>query len=92
MWEKCGVKLDCTDLQTLVAVGRYSAEPPHDWYIVLFPNVSKDESPLRYHSAVRVKGPSSVRLLPKGWISQVEHLGNYQIGNSVDVTLLSESA
>ncbi len=73
MWEKCGVKLDCTDLQTLVTVGRYSVEPPHDWYIVLFPKVSKDESPLRYHNAVRAKGPSAVRLLLRGWISQVEH-------------------
>ncbi len=92
LWEKCGVKLDHMDLWTLVTVGRYSAEPPHNWYIVLFPNVSKDESLLRYHSAVRAKGPSAVRLLPKGWISQVEHLGNYRIGNSVDTTLLSESA
>ena len=61
----------------LVAVGRYSAEPLQDWYIILFPNISEDESPLRYRSTVRAKGPSAVRLLPKGWITQVEQQGNY---------------
>ncbi len=92
LWEKCGVKSDHSDPWTLVTGGRYSAEPPQDWYIVLFPNISEDKSLLRYHSTVRARGPSAVRLLPKGWITQVKNLGNYQIGNSVDEPLLSESA
>ncbi len=78
LWERCGVKLDHSDPRMLVAVGRYSAEPPQDWYIILFLNISEDKSPLRYYSTVRAKGPSAVRLLPKGWITQVEYQGNYQ--------------
>ena len=76
----------------LVAVGRHSVEPPQDWYIVLFLHVSEEESPLRYRNTARAKGTSAVRLLPKGWITQVENQGNYQLGNSVDEPPLSESA
>ena len=76
----------------LVTVGRHSVEPPQDWYIVLFLHVSEEESPLRYRNTARAKGTSAVRLLPKGWITQVENQGNYQLGNSVDEPPLSESA
>ncbi len=89
--KKCGVKADCGDPWTLVTVGRHSAEPPKDWYIVLFPHISEEESPLRYHNTTRAKGKSAVKLLPKGWITQVENQGTYQLGNSVDEPSLSES-
>ena len=52
LWKKCGVKVDHGDSWTLVPVGRHSAEPPQDWYVVLFPNVEEVESLLRYHATV----------------------------------------
>ena len=95
--KKCGVKVNHGDSWTLVTVGRHSAEPPQDWYIVLFPNIEEEESLLRYHSTVRDRRLAAVRLLPKGWVTQVENQGNYKLGNLVDTPYelkpsLSESA
>ncbi len=94
MLTTCRVKSDHGDPWILVAVGRHSAEPPQDWYIALFPHISEDESLLQYHDTVRVRGTAALKLLPKGWVTQVENQGNYKLGNSVDKPelLLSESA
>ncbi len=94
MFTNCGAKSDHGDPWTLVAVGRHSAEPPQDWYIVLFLHMSEEDSPLRHRDTARAKGMSAVKLLPRGWVTQVEYQGNYQLGNSADKPelLLSESA
>ncbi len=68
-------------------MGQHSTELPKDWYLVLFPNVDEvdeNESPLKFQPTVRDKRLAVVRLLPKGWATQVENQGNYKLGNSVD--------
>ena len=79
LFANCGVKSDHGDPWTLVAVGRHSAEAPQDWYTVLFSHVSEEDSPLRHCDTARANGMSAVKLLPRGWVTQVENQGNYQL-------------